>query len=136
MQATNTIPIVFTGVSDPVGGGLVASLARPGGNVTGFTVFEYGMSGKWWSCSKKSRLRVKRVAVLRDPNIPQGIGQFGAIQSSGPSLGVEVSPLNVRDAAEIERDIGICARIKWRLDCHRSGLAIVHRELIVTWRPI
>lgn len=133
MQATNTIPIVFTGVSDPVGGGLVASLARPGGNVTGFTVFEYGMSAKWLELLKEVAPTVKRVAVLRDPNIPQGIGQFGAVQSLGPSLGVEVSPLNVRDAVEIERDITAFAHgSNGGLIVTGSGLAIVHRELIVT----
>lgn len=131
-QATNTIPIVFTGVSDPVGGGLVASLARPGGNTTGFTAFEYGMSGKWLELLKEVAPAVKRVGVLRDPNIPQGIGQFGAVQSLGPSLGVEVSPLNVRDAAEIERDITAFARgPNGGLIITGSGLAIVHRELIV-----
>jgi putative ABC transport system substrate-binding protein len=133
MQATNTIPIVFTGVLDPVGGGLVASLARPGGNVTGFTVFEYSMSGKWLELLKEVAPTVKRVAVLRDPSIPQGIGQFGAVQSLGPSLGVEVSPLNVRDAVEIERDITAFARgSNGGLIITGSGLAIVHRELIVT----
>ena len=133
LQATNTIPIVFTGVSDPVGGGLVASLARPGGNATGFTVFEYGMSGKWLELLKEVAPNVKRVAVLRDPGIPQGIGQFGAVQSLGPSLGVEVSPLNVRDAGEIERDITAFAREpNGSLIVTGSGLAIIHRELIVT----
>ena len=132
-QATNTIPIVFTGVSDPVGGGLVASLARPGGNTTGFTVFEYGMGGKWLELLKEAAPSVKRVAVLRDPGIPQGIGQFGAIQSLGPSLGVEVSPLNVRDAGEIERDITTFAReSNGGMIVTGSGLAIVHRQLIVT----
>src|SRR5690348_7848311 len=110
LQATNTIPIVFTGVSDPVGGGLVASLARPGGNATGFTAFEYSMSGKWLELLKEVSPSVKRVAVLRDPVIPQGTGQFGAVQSLGPSLGVEVSPLNVRDASGIERDMTAFAR--------------------------
>jgi putative ABC transport system substrate-binding protein len=133
LQATNTIPIVFTGVSDPVGGGLVANLARPGGNATGFTVFEYGMSGKWLELLKEVAPSVKRVAVLRDPGIPQGIGQFGAVQSLGPSLGVEVSPLNVRDAGEIERDITAFAREpNGGLIVTGSGLAIIHRELIVT----
>jgi putative tryptophan/tyrosine transport system substrate-binding protein len=133
LQATNTVPIVFTGVSDPVGGGLVASLARPGGNATGFTVFEYGMSGKWLELLKEVAPSVKRVAVLRDPGIPQGIGQFGAVQSLGPSLGVEVSPLNVRDAGEIERDITAFAREpNGGLIVTGSGLAIIHRELIVT----
>jgi len=133
MQATNNIPIVFTGVSDPVGGGLVASLARPGGNVTGFTAFEYSMSGKWLELLKDVAPTVKGVAVLRDPGIPQGIGQFGAVQSLGPSLGVEVSPLNVRDAVEIERDITAFAHgSNGGLIITASGLAIVHRELIVT----
>jgi putative ABC transport system substrate-binding protein len=133
LQATNTIPIVFTGVSDPVGCGLVASLARPGGNATGFTVFEYGMSGKWLELLKEVAPSVKRVAVLRDPGIPQGIGQFGAVQSLGPSLGVEVNPLNVRDAGEIERDITAFAREpNGGLIVTGSGLAIIHRELIVT----
>jgi putative ABC transport system substrate-binding protein len=133
MQATNNIPIVFTGVSDPVGGGLVASLARPGGNVTGFTAFEYSMSGKWLELLKEVAPTVKRVAVLRDPGIPQGIGQFGAVQSLGPSLGVEVSPLNVRDAVEIESDITAFAhRSNGGLIITGSGLAIVHRELIIT----
>jgi putative ABC transport system substrate-binding protein len=133
MQATNNIPIVFTGVSDPVGGGLVASLARPGGNVTGFTAFEYSMSGKWLELLKEVAPTMKRVAVLRDPGIPQGIGQFGAVQSLGPSLGVEVSPLNIRDAVEIERDITAFAPgSNGGLIITGSGLAIVHRELIVT----
>jgi putative ABC transport system substrate-binding protein len=133
LQATNAVPIVFTGVSDPVGGGLVASLARPGGNATGFTVFEYGMGGKWLELLKEVAPSVKRVAVLRDPGIPQGIGQFGAIQSLGPPLGVEVSPLNVRDAGEIERDITAFARgSNGGLIVTGSGLAIIHRELIIT----
>jgi len=133
MQATNNIPIVFTGVSDPVGGGLVASLAGPSGNVTGFTAFEYSMSGKWLELLKDVAPTVKGVAVLRDPGIPQGIGQFGAVQPLGPSLGVEVSPLNVRDAVEIERDITAFAHgSNGGLIITASGLAIVHRELIVT----
>jgi ABC-type uncharacterized transport system substrate-binding protein len=110
LQETSTVPIVFTGVADPVGGGLVASLARPGGNATGFTAFEYGTSGKWLELLKEIAPSVKRVAVLRDPGIPQGTGQFGAIQSLGPSLGFEVTPVNVREASEIERDIVAFAR--------------------------
>ena len=132
LQATSTIPIVFTGVSDPVGGGLVASLARPGGNATGFAAFEYSMSGKWLELLKEIAPTVKRVAVLRDAGIPQGVGQFGAVQSLGPSLGVEVSPLNVRDAGEIERDISAFARgSNGGLIVTGSGLAIIHRELII-----
>jgi putative ABC transport system substrate-binding protein len=133
VQASSAIPIVFTGVSDPVGGGIVASLARPGGHVTGFTAFEYSMSGKWLELLKEVAPGVKRLAVLRDAGIPQGIGQFGAIQSLAQSLGVDVSPLNVRDAGEIERDIAAFAReSNGGLVITGSGLAIVHRALIVT----
>ena len=133
LQATSTISIVFTGVSDPVGGGIVASLARPGGNVTGFTVFEYSMSGKWAELLKAVAPNVKRLAVLRDAGMPQGMGQFGAVQSLAPSLGVDVSPLNVRDAGEIERDIAAFAHeSNGGLIVTGSGLAIVHRALIVT----
>jgi len=133
LQATNTIPIVFTGVSDPVGGGLVASLARPGGNATGFTAFEYNMGGKWLELLKEIAPAVKRVAILRDASIAQGIGQFGAVQSLAPSLGVEVSPLNVRDASQIERDIAAFARgSNGGLIVTGSGEAIVHRKLIIT----
>jgi len=133
LQATSTVPIVFTGVADPVGGGLVASLARPGGNATGFAAFEYSTSGKWLELLKEIAPSVKRVAVLRDPGIAQGTGQFGAIQSLGPSLGIEVTPVNVREAGEIERDIGTFARgSNGGLIIAGSGAAIVHRELIVT----
>jgi putative tryptophan/tyrosine transport system substrate-binding protein len=103
LQTTRTVPIVFTQTADPVGAGFVASLARPGGNATGFTAFEYGMSGKWLELLKEITPRITRVAVLRDPTIAQGIGQFAAIQSVGPSLGIEVNPVDVRDAGEIER---------------------------------
>ena len=110
LQATRTVPIVFVLVIDPVGAGFVASLARPGGNATGFLMFEYGMSGKWLELLKQIAPGVKRVAVLRDPTIASGIGQFGAIQSVAPSFGVELSPVNVRDAGEIERAIAAFAR--------------------------
>ena len=105
LQATRTVPIVFTQTGDPVGGGLVASLSRPGGNATGFISTDYGVSGKWLELLKEIAPRVTRAAVLRDPAIPQGIGQFGAIQSVAPSLGLEVSPVNVRGAGELERDV-------------------------------
>ena len=132
LQETSTVPIVFTGVADPVGGGLVTSLARPGGNATGFTAFEYGTSGKWLELLKEIAPSVKRVAVLRDSGIAQGIGQFGAIQSLGPSLGFEVTPVNVREASEIERDIAAFARgSNGGLIITGAGTAIVHRELIV-----
>ena len=95
---------------DPVGAGFVDSLARPGGNATGFTEFEYSMSGKWLELLKQIAPGVTRAAVLRDPAIPAGIGQFAAIQAVAPSLGVEVSPVNVRDAGEIERAVAAFAR--------------------------
>ena len=98
LQATRTVPIVFPFVIDPVGAGFVDSLARPGGNATGFMIFEYSLSGKWLELLKQIAPGVTRAAVLRDPAIASGIGQFGAIQSVAPSLGVEVSPVNVRDA--------------------------------------
>ena len=103
-QATRTVPIVFAIVADPVGAGFVDSLARPGGNITGFTQFEYGMSGKWLELLKEIAPRVTRAAVCGTRH-PAGIGQFARIQSVAPSLGVEVSPVDVRDAAEIERAI-------------------------------
>src|ERR1700681_4428195 len=98
LQATRTVPIVFPVIGDPVGAGFVDSLARPGGNATGFMSFEYSLSGKWLELLKQIAPGVMRVAVLRDPAIPAGIGQFGAIQAVAPSLGVEVIPVNVRDA--------------------------------------
>jgi putative tryptophan/tyrosine transport system substrate-binding protein len=108
-QATRTVPIVFTLVADPVGGGMVDSLARPGGNATGFTSLEYGLSGKWLELLKEIAPGVKRVAVLRDL-LSAGIGQFGAIQNAAPSFGMEVSPINLRDAGEIERAVTAFAR--------------------------
>jgi putative tryptophan/tyrosine transport system substrate-binding protein len=105
LQATRTVPIVFALVIDPVGAGFVASLARPGGNATGFLMFEYGLSAKWLELLKEIAPGVTRVAVLRDPTIASGIGQFGAIQSAAPWLKIEASPVNVRDAGEIERDL-------------------------------
>ena len=104
------MPIVFPVVVDPVGAGFVDSLARPGGNATGFMTFEYSMSGKWLELLKQIAPSVTRVAVLRDPAIAAGIGQFAAIQAVAPSLGVEVSPVNMRDAGEIERAVAAFAR--------------------------
>ena len=109
-EATRTLPIVFVNVTDPVGAGYVASLARPGGNVTGFTFVEYGMSGKWLELLKEIAPRVTRVAVLRDPSLAVGPGQLGAIQSVAPSFKVEASPIDVRNADEIERAITDFAR--------------------------
>ena len=110
LQATRTVPIVFAVVIDPVGAGFVASLARPGGNATGFTIFEYGMSGKWLELLKEIAPGVTRAAVLRDAAIASGIGQFASIQAVAPSLGVELSPIDVRDAGEIERAVTAFAR--------------------------
>ena len=110
LQATRTVPIVFPVAVDPVGAGFVDSLARPGGNATGFMSFEYSMSGKWLELLKQIAPGVTRAAVLRDPATPAGIGQFGVIQAVAPSLGVEVSPVNMRDAGEIERAVAAFAR--------------------------
>jgi putative ABC transport system substrate-binding protein len=109
-QATRTIPIVFTNVADPVGAGIVQSLARPGGNATGFTNFEYSMSGKWVELLKQIAPHVRRAAVLRDPTAAAGIGQFAAIQGVAQSLGVELTPVAARDTAELERSMATFAR--------------------------
>ena len=133
LQATRTVPIVFVIVPDPVGAGFVDSLARPGGNATGFIQFEYGMSAKWLELLKEIAPGVTRAAVIRDPAITAGIGQFAAIQSVAPSLGVEVSPVNVRDAGEIERAVTAFARsANGGLIVTGSALAPVHRDLIIT----
>ena len=110
LHRTRTVPIVFVIVIDPVGAGFVVSLARPGGNATGFLMFEYGLSGKWLELLKQIAPGVTRVTVLRDPAIASGIGQFGALQAVAPSLGVELSPVDVRDASEIERAVAAFAR--------------------------
>jgi ABC-type uncharacterized transport system substrate-binding protein len=132
LEATRTVPIVFVLLIDPVGAGFVTSLARPGGNATGFLMFEYGLSAKWLELLKQIAPSITRVAVLRDPTIASGIGQFGAIQSAAPSLGLEASPVNVRDAAEIERDITAFARSpNGGLVLTASPRALLHRKLIV-----
>jgi putative tryptophan/tyrosine transport system substrate-binding protein len=109
-QATRTIPIVFTNLADPVGAGIVQSLARPGGNATGFTNFEYSMSGKWVELLKQIAPHIRRAAVLRDPTAAAGIGQFAAIQGVAQSLGVELTPVAVHDTAELERSMAAFAR--------------------------
>jgi putative ABC transport system substrate-binding protein len=110
-RITRSVPIVFANVVDPVGAGFVASLARPGGNTTGFSAFEYSLAGKWLEVLKEIAPSVTRVAVLRDPALAAGIGQFAAIQALAPaSLGVELTPIDVRDPGEIERAIGAFAR--------------------------
>ena len=138
-QATRAVPIVFAGVIDPVGAGLVASLARPGGNTTGFAGFEYGLSAKWLELLKQVAPRLTRVAVLRDSLTPVGIGQLAAIQGVASSFGVELSPLVVRDVGEIEPAVAAFARssndglivtIGTLTDAHReviSALAARHR---------
>ena len=132
LQATRTVPVVFVIVPDPVGAGFVNSLARPGGNATGFIQFEYGISGKWLELLKQIVPGVTRAAILRDPAISAGIGQFGAIQAVAPSLGVEASPINVRAADEIERAVADFARSpNGGLIITGSALAIVHRHLII-----
>jgi putative tryptophan/tyrosine transport system substrate-binding protein len=133
LQATRTIPIVFVVVVDPVGAGFVASLARPGGNATGFTTFEYGLSGKWLELLKQIAPGITRAAVLRDPAIASGIGQFAAVQAMAPSLGVELSPVDARDAPEIERAVTAFARSgNGGLVVTPSPVASRHRDLIIT----
>ena len=130
-RATRTVPIVFANVADPVGAGFVDSLARPGGNATGFTPFEYGLSGKWLELLKEIAPRVTRVAVLRDLTI--GLGQLGAIQSVAPSLGVELTPIGVDDVGQMERTVAAFARSpNGGLIVTASTSAIIHRELITT----
>ena len=131
-RVTHTIPIVFVGVSDPVGAGLVDTLARPGGNVTGFMLFEYSSSGKWLELLKEIMPRLTRAAVLRDSANPAGIAQFGAIQAAAQSLGVEMNPIGIRDAGEIERAVAAFAHSA------NGGLIVtpgasdsVHRDLII-----
>jgi len=132
LQLTRTVPIVFTQTPDPVGAGFVDSLPRPGGNATGFTLFEYDMGAKWLEVLKDIAPSVTRAAVLRDPAIPQGAGQWGAILTAASSFRVEVFPLNVRDTSEIERSVAAFARFSnGGLIVTGSGLALVHRNLLV-----
>jgi putative ABC transport system substrate-binding protein len=140
LQATRTLPIVFTAVADPVGAGFVDSLARPGGNTTGFMQFEYNLSGKWLELLKQIVPGLTRAAILRDAAISSGTGQFGAIQSVAPSLGVELSPINMRDAGELERAVVAFARSglangastsNGGLIVTGSALSLLHRELII-----
>jgi putative ABC transport system substrate-binding protein len=132
-NTTRSIPIVFVNVTDPVGGGYVASLARPGGNTTGFTLFEYGTSGKWLELLKQVAPGVKRAAVIRDPSITSGTGQLAAIQAVAPSFGVELTSVDVRDDGEIERAIAAFARgSNGGVIVTISPLANLRRELIIT----
>ena len=132
LQITRTVPIVFANVIDPVGAGFVARLARPGGNATGFTLYEYSLSGKWLELFKEIAPNLTRIAILRDPALAAGIGQFAAIQGASSSFGVELSPIDVRDAGEIERDVVAFAReSNGGLIVTGSSGAVVHRELII-----
>jgi putative ABC transport system substrate-binding protein len=133
LQATRTVPIVFTTLLDPVGAGFVDSLARPGGNATGFIVFEYGLSGKWLELLKQIAPRLTRMAILRDPATAAGIGQFAAIQSVAPSFGVELRPIDMRKGDEIERAVAAFARSpNGGLIVTAGSGSAVHGELIVT----
>jgi putative ABC transport system substrate-binding protein len=132
LQASRTVPVVFTLVADPVGAGFINSLAHPGGIVTGMTNFEFAMSGKWLELLKEVAPNVKRAAVLRESAIAAGPGQFGAIQAVAPVLGVDVRPVDVREAGAIERDITEFARVSNAgLIVTGSPAASVHRELII-----
>jgi putative tryptophan/tyrosine transport system substrate-binding protein len=132
-QVTRSVPIVFAAVTDPVGAGFVESLARPGGNTTGFMLFEYSSSGKWLELLKQIAPGVTRAGVLRDPTNPAGTAQFGAIQAVAPSLGLEITPINVRDAGEVERAVAAFARsANGGLVVTGSASATAHRNLIIT----
>ena len=134
LEATRTVPVVFTVTSDPVGSGFVDSLSRPGGNATGFMLFEYSLSAKWVELLKEIAPGVTRAAVLRDPALTSGIGQFSVIQSVAPSVGVEVSPINLTaDANEIERAVTAFARAaNGGLIVAAAPLSLFHRDLIIT----
>src|SRR5262245_61957006 len=132
-QLTRTVPIVFVNIVDPVGAGFVESLAQPGGNATGFVLYEYGMSAKWLELLKEIVPPLKLAAVLRDPAIASGAGQYAVIQAASPSFGVELRAVGVRDAGEIERAITAFARSSnGGLIVTGSPLALVHRDLLIT----
>jgi putative ABC transport system substrate-binding protein len=133
-QATRTVPIVFVTTVDPVGGGWVASLARPGGNSTGFISREFSLSGKWLELLKELAPGVNRVAVIRDPSVPAGSAGFAAIQTVAPSFGVELTPIGVRNAGEIERDIAAFARAAngGLITVGPPSSMLLHRNLIIT----
>jgi len=131
LEASRTVPIVFVTVADPVGAGFVETLARPGGNATGFTPYEYSISGKWLELLKEIAPRVTRAAVLRDTSIAVGLAQFGAIQAVAPSLGVELRPVDVSDAGEIERALAAFAQgSNGGMVVIGSPSAAIHRGLI------
>jgi putative ABC transport system substrate-binding protein len=131
LQATRTVPVVFTQTPDPVGAGFVNNLARPGGNATGFSNFDYSIGGKWLELLKQIAPRVTRVAVVRDPATPQGIGQFSAVYTVAPSLGLDVSPINASEPGELERTITAIGNIpNSGMIVTGSSFAIAHRELV------
>jgi len=132
LQATRTVPIVFTQTPDPLGAGFVENLARPGGNATGFSLFDYSMGGKWLELLKQIAPGLTRVAVIRDPETPQGVGQFSAVHSLAPSLGLDVSPVNAREPSEIDRTLKVIAQTpNSGLIVTGSNIAVVHRDLII-----
>ena len=133
LQATRTVPVVFTIVPDPVGAGFVASLHRPGGNATGFTSFEYGIGGKWLELIKEIAPGVRRVGVARDPATSAGIGQWSAIQTAAPAVGLEVRPINLRGASETEQEIvAFTSNANSGLIVTSSGRSVQHRDLLIT----
>src|SRR5215204_1189793 len=132
LQVSRTIPIVFVQVTDPVGSGYVESLAKPGGNATGFSTSEYGVRGKWLEVLKQIAPSVTRAGVIRNPAVPSGSGQFGAIQAVAPYLRMEVTPIDVRDPAEMDRTVAAFAGSpNGGLIITASGAAVVHRSLII-----
>jgi putative ABC transport system substrate-binding protein len=132
LQATHSVPIVFTQTPDPVGAGFVDNLARPGGNVTGFSIFDYNIAGKWLELLKQVAPNTTRAAVIRDAGTPQGIGQFSAVNAVAPSLGIEVSPINSSDLGDVERAISVFARnLNSGLIVTGSNFAIINRERII-----
>ena len=132
LEATRSVPIVFIATVDPVGSDLIDSLARPGGNATGFLLFDYALSGKWVELLKQLAPTVTRVAVLRDPGLPAGIGQFAVIQAAAPATGMDVSAINLRDARQIEQDITrFASSSNGGLVLTGSALSLVYRDLII-----
>jgi putative ABC transport system substrate-binding protein len=132
LQATRSVPIVFSSTADPVSSGFVASLARPGGNATGFVLFDYGLTAKWVELLKQIAPTVTRVAVLRDPGLTAGVGQFAVIEYVAPSVGIEVSAINMHDAREIEQDIAkFASSPNGGLILTGSALSVVHRDLVI-----
>lgn len=132
LEATRSVPIVFATIVDPVGAGFIDSLAKPGGNATGFLLYDYNLSGKWLDLLRQVAPSIRRVAVLRDAATPSGTGQFAAIQAVAPSLNLEVVPINIRDAAELERAIDAFARSpNGGLVLTGSNLSILHRDLVI-----